>query len=518
MNRFYLYIDREEQIGEIIKKIRSVEEREIILVVLPGTLAFYHPVNLELLKKEADVQGKRLYISTDDEKINNLAHLAGIEIFLEEAGERILDIKPPKSYFRFSKEEKKNDKEIEKVETEYIEKPKEARLKPKILTRFLKFISYFILLSTTLLFIVYIVESVLEEKAKIDIETNKTEIDVSEVLVLNENQAPPNYENKILNAKYIKIDLIKTESVTTTGKSFTQESPLLKVNFLNYLDYEISIVSGTRLAYQGNIFRTTERIVIPPANEKEPGKKLVTAILIEAKDEELKIPSGINLSIVNLEGKRMDSGRLWSDVIKVTVAEDYNLSSGQTVGSVLSEDITNAKLILENSLKKSIETELSLKYKNYFYIFEPNLVNFEITNISNKVGDKVDRLSVTGRAVYETMIVPKSDFSNFIAELINKNTLSHKNENVMVNLNLEKSDILEFDARKKYMNIGIKGKALLEPKLDIEDIKNSIKGKSINEVKEYFKIPGISKVSIKIFPQWKDNLPLDPQKIEISIK
>jgi hypothetical protein len=43
-------------------------------------------------------------------------------------------------------------------------------------------------------------------------------------------------------------------------------------------------------------------------------------------------------------------------------------------------------------------------------------------------------------------------------------------------------------------------------------------GRTIESAKEYFKIPGIDKVTIKIFPQWKETLPPDTQRITITIK
>jgi hypothetical protein len=68
------------------------------------------------------------------------------------------------------------------------------------------------------------------------------------------------------------------------------------------------------------------------------------------------------------------------------------------------------------------------------------------------------------------------------------------------------------------MTIGVKGQAILVPDLNPEVLKQTLKGTTIDSAKEYFKMPGIDKVTIKIFPQWKETLPSDLQKIKITIK
>jgi hypothetical protein len=307
--------------------------------------------------------------------------------------------------------------------------------------------------------------------------------------------------------------------VTTTG-IVSEESPLLKVIFYNYLEREVPLVMGTRLSYQDNIFRITEKIVIPSAQNNEPGKKSTTAILSSLKDENLKIPQGSDLKIVAWEEKKTktEDGRLFVDVIKAKVEEDYNYSSTAKIGSVAPQDITNVKLKLEDSLKKAVQSDLAFKNPQSFYIFEPALVKVEIQNISHKVGEKTNKISVTGKATYETMKTSKKDFDDFVKNLINKEILNENKNLTISQLNIEKIELLDFESRKKIMTVGVKGKALLVPDLNPETLKSMLKNKTIEEAKEAFKIPGVDKVTIRLFPQWKEKLPEDPNKIKILIR
>lgn len=507
MNKSYIYLKEEEELGEVIEKIRETKDKEIVLVIPTGTKSLSNYINLELLKREIDNLKKSVYLSTDDEKINDLARRVGLQIFLDEIEERqIVDIRPPK-----------RQKEIA-TETSPI---KEVIETPKKQLKFFKWlISVF---KYSLILIVFggffvVLWQFFKTKAEIIIETEKSNFDINEIITIKEGQLQSDLENKILPGKYLKIEINKTESSTTTGPVFTEQKPLLEVLFLNFSDEDIPLVAGTRLDYQGNIFRTTERIVLPRQKPETPGQIIVTALPDVIKDNDLKINANASLKIVALEGKRKSDGRLWSDVIKAQANKEYNLSSLAKIGSVAPEDITNTKLKLEKSLKDSVMMKLRLENPQSFYIYDPSLVRVEITNISHDVGAKTDKIFVAGKAIFETLVVPKKEFDDFVKNIINKEILE-KNKNLTISqLNFEKIEILDLDVQKKTMTVGIKGQAILIPELNLETIKKEIAGKKIEEVNNYFgKIIGIKKITLKIFPQWQDKLPKDYKRIKIRI-
>jgi hypothetical protein len=499
MNKFYLYVNKEDELGEIIEKIKKVKEGEVILVIPEKTKSLSHPANLEIFKKEIQDLNKKIYLSTTDEKIKTLARNLNLPLFLEETEEKIFDIKPPK---------KKSEEE----------KPIISQPKPKLTLNFSKIFSYLFILIVIFLF-AFILFQVLQTKAEIIIETQKTTFDINEVISLKENQVSSDYENKVLPGEYIKVEILGTETVTTTG-IVSEESPVLKVVFYNYLERDIPLAMGTRLSYNDNIFRTTEKIVIPAAQNNEPGKKSVTAILSSLKDENLKIPQGSDLKIVAWEENKTktEDGRLFVDVVKAKIEEDYDYGSMMKIGSVAPQDITNVKLKLEDSLKKAVQGDLAFKNPQSFYIFEPALVKVEIQNISHQVGEKTNKISATGKATYETMKTSKKEFDDFIKNLINKEILNENKKLTISQLEIEKIELLDFDSRKKIMTAGVKGKATLAPDLNPETLKYMLKGKTIEEAKEAFKIPGVEKITIRLSPQWKERLPEDPTKIKILIR
>jgi hypothetical protein len=501
MNKFYLYIKEDDELGEIINKILSAKEEEIILVIPERTRSLSHPANVEILKKEIENTDKKIFFSTEDEKIKALAKKYGLPLFLEDVEEKIFDIKPPK--------QKKDERKEEEI---IFQKPKRNFNFWKLAYSFFIF---FVIIGSA--FIVY---KFFKVKAEIILNITRNSIEINEVVTLKDKQISPDYENKILPGEYVNFEFNATEIATTTGQ-VSEDKPTLKVVFINYLDRAIPLVAGTRLSYGDNIFRTTEKIVIPAQDENgEPGKKSTVVILSSLKDNNLQIPSGADLDIVvwKTHKTKTAEGRLFTDVIKVKTESAYSYKSSKNIGSVSPDDITNIKLKLEDTLKKSMATKMALENKDYFYIFEPDLAKFEVQNISNDVGDKTDTISAIGKISYETIRTSKKDFDDFIKSLINKEILD-KNKNLIIEkVNINKIEILDFDNKKKIMTIGIKGNAVLMPDLKLETLKSSLKGLKLEEAKNVLQIPGVKSVVIRIIPQWAERLPEDISKIKILIR
>lgn len=497
MNKAYVYLDKEEELGEIIEKIKNLKEKEIILVVPLETKSLLHQTNLEIFKNEVKKLNKKVYLSTEDESLIKLAHLKGLDIFLEEAEtEKIIsDIKPPK---KKTEKEKTPSPQPRKISFNFI----------KILKTFL----WILLAGSFTVFLYFIFQT----KAEINIETQKTDVPISEVVTVKENVLNNDHENKTLKGEYLRLELVKTETLRPTGKEITEKSPL-KVVFFNYLEREVPLVIGTRLAYENNIFRISERITLPPKEGEEPGQKITTAFP-DANIENLTLLKNTDLKIPALEGVKMDSG-YWTDYIKVKVYEDYNPYAETKMPTVLPEDITTVKLNLEKSLISAFQTELSLKYPNYFYPFDPSLVKIETLTVNSKVGDKIENISATGKGILEIMVLPQREIENFVKDILNKEILA-KGDNLLVEkLNLEKPELIDLDLKKKTMVLGVKGSAILSPNINEEMVKKEIAGQSLEFAKDYFsKIKGLNSVKIKIFPQWKEYLPKDLKRIKVSIK
>lgn len=501
MDRKYIYLNEEEELGEIIDKIKEASEKEIVLVVPSDTKSLLYPTNLDILKREVDRLKKKVYISSLDEKLNNLAKSRGFDLFLEDLEEnkvKIVDVKPV----------------IKKTKEEKVQKAKALKPSFEILFLFfkklIKYLIYTFIITVPLSFLYLTFQT----KAEIIIETEKNNISINEILTINEKVIEPDYDKKIIPGKYVKIIVTTTESIETTGKETKTESQL-KVLLLNYSDYERVLIGGTRVAYQNNIFKITQKVIIPPKNNDEPGTSTVFAIP-DKVETGLFLMKNADLIIPAFDEKPELS--YLKEEIKAKVAEDYTYNKEVSVKTVTPEDITNIRIKLENSLKEKLKSKIYQSYQNFEAIFDPSFVKIEKEEINSKVGDKKDYISAYGEASLETMIVQKGIIQKFIKNYLNKEN-NKNNENIFVEkIDLKSPNIIDFNFKNKEMIIGIEGSAVLGPNLNSEFIKKEIQGKSLNEVRNYFeKIKGIKGVRIKIFPSWKDYLPKDINRIKIEI-
>ena len=83
-DREYYYLKGDKTFGEIIEFLRENPSKEIIIVIPPEAKELAHPVHLDYLKKEAQQLKKKIFISTEDPQIAEIAKSAGLKVFLEE--------------------------------------------------------------------------------------------------------------------------------------------------------------------------------------------------------------------------------------------------------------------------------------------------------------------------------------------------------------------------------------------------------------------------------------------------
>jgi hypothetical protein len=74
-----LYIDIDEQITEVVKKVSALKGRQILLVIPRKAVLFNNVIHFKILKKAADKEGKELQIFTNDDKGLQMINKSGIK-------------------------------------------------------------------------------------------------------------------------------------------------------------------------------------------------------------------------------------------------------------------------------------------------------------------------------------------------------------------------------------------------------------------------------------------------------
>ncbi|MGI8847900.1 MAG: hypothetical protein ACR2GX_06520 [Candidatus Dormibacteria bacterium] len=76
-----VHVDGDDEIAELIEKIRATPEREVALVLPPDAAVFQAPLNIRLLSQFASKDERALSIVSDDTRIHQLARNGGFPVF-----------------------------------------------------------------------------------------------------------------------------------------------------------------------------------------------------------------------------------------------------------------------------------------------------------------------------------------------------------------------------------------------------------------------------------------------------
>jgi len=132
------YIDIDEEITSIVDRLKKSKTNEVVIVVPRRALLIQSIVNLKLLKKEADSQGKQVMIVTQDKLGKSLVEKVGmlVQEKIDESEDEVLmpsNEKKEDFSFKISPSEGKNNEKMDKIgSSEYFDEPGDIKKEPKI--------------------------------------------------------------------------------------------------------------------------------------------------------------------------------------------------------------------------------------------------------------------------------------------------------------------------------------------------------------------------------------------------
>lgn len=486
LERDYFYLTGNEQLGDIIDIIRKAKSKENVLVVPPDSAVLSHPVHIEVLAEEIKKSNKEIFISTDDLRIIDLSRHYGIPLFLEE-------YKHPQISENLVKDLQPSSKEKPK-------KPKKPKLK-------LSFNLLKPVLGLLIIFLIgVIVITTFQTKVTIDIALAREKINFSEVVQTDDDALRVDIDKLLLPASVVEVKVAHTSSIETTGQKILSDNrPMGLIEIQNYNQVSLPLVVGTRFIYADKVYRISEKITVPSKSGNEPGKAVVEVIGDRNYDE--VIEPGTSFLIPGLKGT------LWEPLVKA-VAKTQIKSTGGKVKVVNPEDITNVRLSLEKEIKEILQSELATKYPDSFYSIDGGIFTLNLINVSHKVGAITDRISATGEAKLQTVAIKKEDLFSLIKGLVAKEA-----DKKVEKIDISEIEVLDLNLAKNTSVLNVKANVTLVPVVNIESLKESVKGKKLQEVKEIFTNDDrIAKAEIEIFPNWRTSLPGDAARIQIRIK
>lgn len=543
-NKETIYVDVDDEITNIIDKVKNAEHKIIALVLPKRAAVLQSVVNMKLLKKAAQYSKKNIVLITSESGLLPLAGAAGIHVA------RSLQSKPeipPMPSTGEDDEESMSDEgaQIDKKasvgslaaaaamdndDTETIEfdniktdvessdvKSKKSKINKKLkVPNFEKFRLGFVLagLGAVLLIVGWIFAAMVLPKAKITIKTDTTTVVSSFDFTASKDQPDADINDKKLPAVFKEVKKTDSEKAVATGEKNKGEKASGTVRLkakacAPNLGEPDAVPTGAVLTSGGNNYILQENLNFNFAG------------FADGSCANYETGNGEILAAEQGDGYNTDNGATFTVANRSGVTGTGSASGGtdNIVKVITQKDIDDAVARItkrqgegaEDELKEMIESE-----EGMFALTETFVSGEDKISAKPEVDKEASETTVTWEANYSMLGVKRAD----LAELIKKD--------VEGEIDLEKQAITDdgIDAAIFSINNSSKGSAFLNfrtsvtagPEFDFVAIKEEVRGKKRGEVEKYVgSLPGVNEAIVDYSPFWVYSTPKAAKKIDIIV-
>lgn len=557
MNKDVIYIEPEDDITDIVNRIKTSKQKVVALVPPKKLGVLRSAVNTKLIAKTAKTADKAVVMVTTDQSLLKLSVSAGIPIaktlqsrpmmpdeadaVLNGADKKDEDVisekeedKPDDSTAEENSEEKpektdkpaSNKKDTAEISSDDLEKEEEKKDKKNkkkdknakipALEKYRKWIILgaigFVLLIVFLIWAMFIAPS-----AKITATIKTTSNNFAEnVSFTTDANAKNNAEGKFFLEEQKIEDSASTE-FTATGKKNVGEKAKGSLTLTATIIYpadSISVPAGTNFSYNSLNYVTAKTINFtldgedencPLSKYKSTGCVISTTVDVTAADVGDKY---------NIGGGKSD----WSSPISNVSAKnsaDISGGSSREITVVQQSDVDSAKTKIETSTdgKEKLQEKLKdmLAIDSSYKQSAGNLISTPAVGEEVKDGVK-PKLSIT--TTYSMFGVDKTALDEFITKKVEATLPADQKIYSTGNPFLER-----FSENGGNYTAKLKTTYQTGPKVTESDILEKVKGQKVGRVVALLKsINGVSNVNVDTSFFWVGTIPTDDNRITIDIK
>lgn len=570
-----VYAEIDDEVTTLYDKVKQTNSKGIYIVVPKRAILFQSLVNLQILKRKAEDDGKEIFLITNDKNGIHLAQKIGIEVydkanpegksslFASEGEDEKLKITPLKASINavdeeaptrmaekklsigeiLSKIKGRASIDISKIKTaEKKQDPQKPKSKFVIIApnrhALIAMVSITLII---LLVIVYVAlpgvtiyltptASVLEKSVNItlaDAQRNRAELETH-----------PSHE---IASYPISTRVSKAITQPATGKKFSDKGANAGGNIIIYntLNTDRPLVTQTRFQTKdGIVFRIADDIVVPGADSTGPGQ--IEAYVIA---DQLDSTGSIVGARGNIEPTRFFLPGLKGENQNKVYAESKEAMKGGVTDYmtfVTQQDLEAAKTRIKDELTKTAIEELRKAIKDKAAIAGQtstyDLLQGDTQAITTgEVAIQVDE-TLVDKQISEFQVTGYMDVSGIyydhdaMLEILKDELLLKKSpqkELLRINEGSTTYRIFQRDeaAGKIKITANIKGveQYQIDPEKEngaqlLEKIREHIAGLDIEEAKVYIQnLPEINKVEISSWPAWSPTIPSLTDNIDFKI-
>ncbi|MCX6811691.1 MAG: hypothetical protein NT039_03315 [Candidatus Berkelbacteria bacterium] len=560
-----IYLEPDDEITGVIDKIKKVNQDRVILVVPKAATILQSIVNLKILKQQAVRLGKAISIVTSDEIGRNLASQIGLTVYRDlakrpipeeekptppqeqtrdlesgaaattagelekkeppkaqeetkeippepETSKRMIDIRPSGVKFTPYKDGKRAGLGLEKISKSPIRPTKKTSFDGGSLKK-LKIVAIILL-------IVAILEGVLAyfylPRANVNVVLKAEKLDKTYEITAQKD-ATLNEETNIIPAQIVSIEKEGNKDLSTTGTKDVGEKAKGTITVINETGADQPLVATTRfVSSNGLVFRSTSSVTVPKAYLDPGGNKVNGSINVSVVADtsggaynigpsNFTIP-GLSAAIQSKVYGRSGAAMSGGSSRKIKIVSEADVQKAQT--ELLNELITLGK---EEALSKTN------KYEDI--TLEGSAGGIVVSGLATPaVGAEAETFKYNLKATINVTTVKKSDYYGLLTSKINKEI---PNDKELLQGELEKtteSKVVSIDMANGKMVVSSHVVAPIVAKMDLNVMKNNIKGKSVNNAISYLKaFDEVYDAQISLWPFFARKVPITQKRIYINI-
>ena len=558
MNKDVIYIEPEDDITDIISKVKSAEQKVVALVPPKKIGVMRSAVNTKLIARTAKKYDKAVVIVTTDPSLIKLSAVAGIPVAenlqsrpkmpSDFSPEELADLNSPISIDErkfdddnapenpsvlADSEPKRSDQpemkkapkrseikptELNSADIEKDDKKSKKKAAVPSLDKYRKWIIAGSVAGVALIiFLVWAI--VFAPAATISVAVRTTANNFAENVSFTTKQAEENTENGVF---YIEKEEYKQENsveFSATGKKEVGDKAKGTLQVGVYVKTDYSIPAGTQFTADGLNFTADSGASISFSDNSTCENSLTSV----AQNGCLLYASIAVTASEPGEKYNLASGKVWTSglsgsVYRISNSKAFSGGTSKTAVVVQQSDIDSAKTKLEQSNESVGKDELKSKFGDEMLVIDASYeVNATDPTSSPAVGEEVQSGTtpkLTATTTYSMYAVKKASIGDYIKYITEKSLAEDQKIYSIGSPFFEKftNDNGKFTAK-------LKTTTQTGPKVTEEDILEKSNGKKVGEVQSLIKsINGVSSVKVTTPFFWVNSVPNDPNKITIELK
>lgn len=543
-NKSTVYIDVDEEITGIIDKVRTGKSSIVALVLPKRAAVFQSVVNMKLLKRAADQDGKKVVLITSEPGILPLAGTVGLHVAANlnskpylptipdadddasAADEEPVELDPSTPIGAVAPPVGEEDIQIDNTPKAAVpvaaSAAKAAKGKKSSKLRvpdFKKFRT--LLIAGGILLVLLVLFSywafAIAPKAKVVLRGETNDASLAFDIIADTAATSLNEEQSIVPAKIKEIKKTESEKVPATGQKDRGTKATGTVKIYNCSkadklgDTERTIPAGTGISSGNLTFILASSVTVEPSGftgdtckkDKESDATVVNAQ--NAGDQynlSARTYSVSGFSSMSATGSAMTGGT--TQIVKVVSAADVENAK---------QKLASKQVGVTEELKAGLDAE------GYVGLAETFAANTPTFNPSPSIDSEANEVTVTAETTYTMMGLKDDDLKKLVEKEADKEDSIDMSKQTILSDGLN-SATYQLGAKKTTRtNINVQTKVVAGPQIDQEAIKKEIMGKKRGEAEQLLKArPGIKEARIETSPFWSYAVPKKASKITFIVE